>query len=492
MPRQFVSKPCRRCDVKGSVEGHKGFCSDECRRSPNRSTKKRKTTRAQSFADPSEQPRSGRPATKNQPLGSACFTLWWFSITIGIGNNDIGDEYFPRMAAWFDAVAVRGSAATERGNRKNLLHIQAAAEIRAPPAEDKGHLAVSKSLRLFLQIPTGMGWKLTVKYFAKTQSPSAMVGYTLKDRMELWFNFMCKGLSHKDLCKGIHDYMAIKQSYANGKQLLEKKGFIYAVYKFYGQYLHPLRMTVCQVVRFMLLSGTWTFGNSWIFSPNDRPLDYVKLNCLWDIISDIESVTIGAISTILYNDESAAESGQRHTISAITATAVDDNFASNADYLPFSTNAVDPNDTRSWEDAKDLARAARCTPEELEDAAGHIFGENYAVPTHTVVTHTGGLAIAGALERASTAIPEGTDPADATDTALPFVAPRDTGATGSDREDEWSEDDQAQGAAQWSSADSGSEEEVQPKRKKKNSNKKKAAAALNLDDSDSDSGSIGF
>lgn len=101
---------------------------------------------------------------------------------------------------------------------------------------------------------------------------------------------------------------------------------------------------------------------------------------------------------------------------------------------------MDPNDTRSWDEAKDLAKQARCSDAELELAAGHIFGENLSVPMYTVITHADGHPIAGALERNSTVIPEGTDPADATDRAVPFEGPRDSDSSTSGGEDERDDD----------------------------------------------------
>ena len=123
-------------------------------------------------------------------------------------------EHSERAATFLDMYATRGAFGTERGKVKNLLHLQGAAEIRAPPPEDKGPLLVTKMLRCILQIPTGQGWKITVKYFRKTQLPSAMIGYTMKDKRQAWFNYVCKGLSKRDLAKAAHDYLSIRRSYS--------------------------------------------------------------------------------------------------------------------------------------------------------------------------------------------------------------------------------------------------------------------------------------
>ena len=67
---------------------------------------------------------------------------------MGIASEDIPQpDAFDRAATWLDATCHRGCFAIERGKINNLLHLQGACEIRAPPIEDKGHLLVAKSLR---------------------------------------------------------------------------------------------------------------------------------------------------------------------------------------------------------------------------------------------------------------------------------------------------------------------------------------------------------
>ena len=125
----------------------------------------------------------------------------------------MSDDKFALAKDWLDQYAVRGCFGVEHGNRRNQKHLQGAAEVRAPDPEDKGHLLVSKSIRLALRI-VGKGYKATAKYFTKTQSPSVMVGYCMKDSRQGWFRFVCKGLSKRDLAKVKQDYTSVKQSYA--------------------------------------------------------------------------------------------------------------------------------------------------------------------------------------------------------------------------------------------------------------------------------------
>ena len=186
MARQFKSHPCSRCDVKQSVQGMFGFCSQDCRNNPTTSTKsqKRRQQAGSSAADPSDDRPAKRPSTKGQPLGSTVFALFWFSITITLSNGDIcvhgNDDKFALIKDWLDTFCVRGCFGVEHGKKCNQKHLQGCAEIRAPPPEQKGHLLVSKSIRLALRI-ISKGHKITVKYFTKTQTPSAMAGYCMKD-----------------------------------------------------------------------------------------------------------------------------------------------------------------------------------------------------------------------------------------------------------------------------------------------------------------------
>jgi len=75
-----------------------------------------------------------------------------------MANGDVPMEYFEKVVEWMDVFTARACVGTERGQRKNLLHFQMAAEIRAPPPKDKGHLKVSKSLRTWLGLPACGGW----------------------------------------------------------------------------------------------------------------------------------------------------------------------------------------------------------------------------------------------------------------------------------------------------------------------------------------------
>ena len=141
------------------------------------------------------------------------YALFCFSPTVTFSNGDIcvegNDDKFALAKDWLDTFCVRGCFGVEHGKKCNQKHLQGCAEIRAPPPEQKGHLLVSKSIRQFLRL-VGKGYKVTAKYFAKTQTLSAMVGYCMKDMRQGWFCFCCKGLSKKDLAKARHAYMSVK------------------------------------------------------------------------------------------------------------------------------------------------------------------------------------------------------------------------------------------------------------------------------------------
>ena len=116
------------------------------------------------------------------------------------------------------------------------------------------------------------------------------------------------------------------------------------VFKFYTMHLLPLQLTVSQIVRFMLISGLFVFGNTLIYSAGDRPLDAAKVQCLWAIVTDPESATIQQVNTILFGDGATATAGQVTNISSVWGQR-NDGFVANADYAPISPN--DPNNTRA-------------------------------------------------------------------------------------------------------------------------------------------------
>ena len=89
---------------------------------------------------------------------------------------------------------------------------------------------MAKTLRQILRITPGSGWKVTVKYFKSTYSPLAMIGYTMKDHRQGWFNYARKGLSQKDLAKGRHDHLSVKQLHCHGREELDKRAFMYKIF----------------------------------------------------------------------------------------------------------------------------------------------------------------------------------------------------------------------------------------------------------------------
>jgi hypothetical protein len=229
--------------------------------------------------------------------------------------------------------------------------------------------------------------------------------------------------------------------------LLEKRAFMCEVFRFYTMHLLPLQLTVSQIVRFMLISGLFVFGNTLIYSAGDRPLDAAKVQCLWAIVTDPESATMQQVSTIPFGDGATATAGQVTNISSVWGQR-NDGFVANADYAPISPN--DPNNRRSYEDAADLARQARCSPVELALAAGHIFGENEPAPLSAVASHRNGQLLADASEHNSTQLPVDGNAEDHTNLARPLELPRDN-----DRgQSQYQEDSSDEGGAQFSTVES--------------------------------------
>jgi hypothetical protein len=141
------------------------------------------------------------------------------------------------------------------------------------------------------------------------------------------------------------------------------------------------------------------------------------------IITNPDPTTTGH-STILYGHEHAHRDGQVNNLSSMweRGSSSTDHFAANADFVHLGAPG-DPNDTRDWADMKELAQHNRSTPDDLQLAGGHVFGENTQVPLPAVVTHRDEQALLGAIDNASSQIPDEADPADVTDLAEPFEIP---------------------------------------------------------------------
>ena len=87
------------------------------------------------------------------------------------------------------------------------------------------------------------------------------------------------------------------------------------------------------------------------YAAGDRPLDAVKMQCLWDLVMDPEHATIAAaVSTVLYGDSAAHNSGHVTQVSSGRGCR-NDEFATNSNYIPLY--APDPNNERSFDEAKE-------------------------------------------------------------------------------------------------------------------------------------------
>jgi len=97
---------------------------------------------------------------------------------------------------------------------------------------------------------------------------------------------------------------------------------------------------------------------------------------------------------------------------------IDDQFTNNDSAMQM-TGGSNPNGTLTWDQAKERASMERsCLP------ASHVFGENTEVPTSAIVSHRSGAEIPGIFEANSAPLPDGTDPADASDMPVMFELPR--------------------------------------------------------------------
>ena len=194
-----------------------------------------------------------------------------------------------------------------------------------------------------------------------------------------------------------------------------------------------MQLTVAQIARYAPLFGLFTFGNSWVYASGDRSMDIDKVQCLWRIITDPENATIEDVSTVLYGSADAHLAAGRADPALIRGEPTDPFTQTGGpntspdqrgNFVSISGTITDPNDTREWEDAKELARSARCTPADLDLAAGHVFGENTAVPTSAIISHRHGEIVGGVFDAASVQLPPGTGASTATNTAAPF-SPRE-------------------------------------------------------------------
>lgn len=406
-----------------SVVGFGGYCSQACKDAKADSNKPKKKRQKRAAPDttgtPPEKPKK---KTKNLPVGSLSLFLFWFSITITRGNLDVELGKFELLSQWMDLYVVRGGIATERGTKKGQLHFQGACEIRSRPEADNGHKDVADTLKLSLRIKVGDGYRINVKFFTKSQTPSAMIGYTLKDRRQGWFNYVCKGLSLKDLAKGRHDHLSVKQSYCQGREELDKKAFMFKVYGFYSRFLLPLDLTIAQIVRYMLLSGLFMLGNSWIYAAGDRDLNLSKVEALWKLARDPEHASIRDVSAVLFGRADAYLDCGRVDSATVRGGAADPLV--DDDVVPLHTTVPDLDNTADWEDVKARARAERVDPTDVELCAGHVFGEDDSVPATAIVSHRSGVPIPGIFEAASVAVPAGSDPTRVTETVRVF-SPRD-------------------------------------------------------------------
>jgi hypothetical protein len=226
--------------------------------------------------------------------------LTWWSLYVTRDNTDLPFLYFYRAAEWLDSVAVRGGFASERGGKKKQLHLQGLALIRAPPT-DAGKTSISDSIKKFFPIPERQGYKVNVKLFEAGQTPLFMLGYIQKDAGEAHFNLSVKGFSSHDCIVGRAIHFTQVSSFEQGKSKISKSAFIAEIHSYYTQNLFPLPLSVCQILRLMIVSGSHLPGQTWLTPGQGRgcALDKASIHFKW--ASHPTACTVGEIQAYFFD-----------------------------------------------------------------------------------------------------------------------------------------------------------------------------------------------
>jgi len=226
--------------------------------------------------------------------------LTWWSFFITKANRDIEYLYFFRGAEWCQEYCERFGLCTERGGQKNQLHLQGLALIRSSPdAHSKTRL--SNSIKSYFPLPVGAGYRVDIKPFEGNQNPLFMLGYVQKDIGEPWFNLAIKGFSMRDCIVGRAIHFSQISGFENGKKKLSKSDFVGSIHLFYSNNLYPLHVSICQIIRFMILTGNFIPAQTWLTSGQGRgfALDKASIHFKW--ASHPTACTVGEVQAYFFD-----------------------------------------------------------------------------------------------------------------------------------------------------------------------------------------------
>ena len=156
-----------------------------------------------------------------------------------------------------------GGFATERGSAKGQLHLQGLVLVRCDCSE-AGRQWISNSIKQVFPIPTGSGYKIIVKPFETGQTDLYMLGYIQKDSGEAHFHMCVKGFSQMDCIIGRSIHHSKTSNFEVGKNKLGKGDLVEKVHTYYTTNLYPLPLSVSQILRFMICSGTYIPAQTWV------------------------------------------------------------------------------------------------------------------------------------------------------------------------------------------------------------------------------------
>ena len=163
----------------------------------------------------------------------------------------------------------KGGFATERGGKKNQLHLQGFALARAP-GNSIGAAQLSNSIKASFPIPVRCGYKVSVKPFEGSQTPLFMLGYIQKDVGEPWFHLAVLAFSQHNCIVGRAIHFTKVSDFQKGRSVFSKKDFITTIHSYWTRNLYPLPLSVSQILRFMICSSAYLPAQTWLTSAQGR------------------------------------------------------------------------------------------------------------------------------------------------------------------------------------------------------------------------------
>ena len=234
----------------------------------------------------------------NQEIPTALAPLTYWSVTITCNGMDIPKEclqLFEEFLKYHDAYVY--ICCLERGDKEDLLHIQAAIGIYWFAEEyDKLRLAIRNGIKA--NTFTGRIFKIQAKLFQPGQNWIGMIGYCVKYEGRRDYSIVKHPrVLESDIQRGRTYLSVYRADYTKDKLIITHDNLFKLAYSHWSCHMRPNYVTFVDVLQSMLISGNFVLNSKML---SVVPMDYSRAESAWKLTLSPETATRTGVHSIFF------------------------------------------------------------------------------------------------------------------------------------------------------------------------------------------------